>query len=105
MVQDPEISRYNLVFQDGTGGYVDLSKQAIVKAHLETCRDHSSSPYLVTLICNDDDRTLENDSPAESDVARHGQMIQLNDVWDAGKALQEVTNLANRIVMCSYQEY
>jgi hypothetical protein len=43
-----------------------------------------------TFCCNDDDRTLESDSSSEVDRSSDGQVIELDDLWDAANALLEV---------------
>ncbi len=49
--------------------------------------------YLVPLVCNYDDCSTKDDSLAEGDIARDGQVIQINDIGNTGKAFGKLVNL------------
>lgn len=38
---------------------------------------------------------LEDDAFAEGHISRYGKVVQLHDVWNAGKSLQKVLDLDN----------
>ena len=68
MVQDSEISRHDLVLQDGASGDVDP----------------------VAMVGDDDDCPPETNTSAEGDITRYGEMIQLQHVRNTGEPLQEL---------------
>ena len=74
MVQNPEIARDDLVFENCPRGNVDL----------------------VSVVGDDDDRALQTHTFAKGDVATDGQVIQFDDVGDAGETIQEQINLKNQ---------
>ena len=59
VVQDSEISRHDLVLQDGPGRDVDP----------------------VPVVGDDDDGAPETDAPAEGDVPGDSEVVQLQHVW------------------------
>ena len=68
MVQDSEISRHDLVLQDGSSRDVDP----------------------VAVVGDDDDSPPETDTFPEGDIARHGEMIQLQHVGYGAKPDEEI---------------
>ena len=60
MVQNSQISRHDLVLQDGSSGDIDP----------------------VPVVGDDDDRSPEADTLPEGDITRHGEVVQLQHVGD-----------------------
>ena len=71
MIQDSEISGYDLVLQYGASGDVDLA----------------------SFVGNYDDRALQRDPLAEGHIAGDRQMVQFQNVGDAGETGQKILNL------------
>ncbi len=71
MVKDPEVPGHDLVLQDG-------AKRDI---------------YLVSRVCDDNDSSPKHHVFAKGDISRYSQVIQVQDVWDAGKSLQKLIHL------------
>lgn len=71
MVKNSEVARNNLVLETGTVRYV----------------------YLVSMIGNYDDCTLENDPLAKVDISRDGEVVEFQDVGNGGKPLGKVPHL------------
>ena len=55
MIHDPQVSRYNLVLNDGSGRNINP----------------------VAMVGNDDDRPFQADPLAKGDIPRHSEVVQL----------------------------
>ena len=74
IVQDPEVSGDDLVLEDGALGDVDD----------------------LVLVGNDDDFPAQRDVLAERHVARHGEVVQVDQVRYAFHAGEELAHLVER---------
>ena len=81
MVENPEVTRDNLVFKDSAVRDVDL----------------------VPMVGNDDNCAFEDNTLPEVDVSRHGQVVELQNVGDGGEPLAKVTHLFEIFVSQLYQ--
>ena len=90
MVKNPEISRNKIVLQNGARRDVDLQKKIrrVFVIVIDLCFYN-----LLSIIGNYDDCSLEHHSFAKVDIARHCQLIQIQDVRDVCKSLQEIMHL------------
>lgn len=71
MLQQPQTTLHHHVLQYGSWRHVDRAAFS---------RDN-------------DDRTLEHNATAQIDRTRDGQMVQLQDLWDAGYPFLEIADL------------
>lgn len=71
MLQEPQATLHNNILEDASRRNVDCA----------------------ALRCNDDDRALQGNAASEIHGPGDGEMIELDDLWDAGNTLLEVTNL------------
>lgn len=76
MIQNPHITRHNLILQNRTGRNVNP----------------------IAVVRNDNHRAAKRNAPAERHVTADGQMVQINHVRHVREAGQKLANLAEMIV-------